>query len=86
MTVQDILSNSGTDMSPWPTSRHFAPWLRFSPNNKVTGGKVKQHGTYPLKIVVIRPSGLLSKDWLAAIVPGEPFVAESVPGTEVQKR
>jgi transposase len=47
MTVQDILSEIGTDMSPWPTSKHFASWLRLSPNNKVTGGKVKQRGTLP---------------------------------------
>ena len=47
MTVQDILSEIGTDMSPWPTAKHFASWLRLSPNNKVTGGKVKQRGTLP---------------------------------------
>ena len=47
MTVQDILSEIGTDMSPWPTVKHFASWLRLSPNNKVTGGKVKQRGTLP---------------------------------------
>jgi hypothetical protein len=47
MTVQDILSEIGTDMSPWPTSKHFASWLRLSPNNKVTGGKIKQRGTLP---------------------------------------
>lgn len=47
MTVQDILSEIGTDMSPWPTVKHFASWLRLSPNNKITGGKVKQRGTLP---------------------------------------
>jgi hypothetical protein len=47
MTVQDILSEIGTDMSPWPTAKHFASWLRLSPNNKITGGKVKQRGTLP---------------------------------------
>jgi transposase len=47
MTVQNILSEIGTDMSPWPTVKHFASWLRLSPNNKVTGGKVKQRGTQP---------------------------------------
>ena len=47
MTVQDILSEVGTDMSTWPTVKHFASWLRLSPNNKVTGGKVKQRGTLP---------------------------------------
>lgn len=47
MSVQVILSEIGTDMSPWPTVKHFASWLRLSPNNKVTGGKIKQRGTLP---------------------------------------
>jgi transposase len=47
LTVQDILSEIGTDMSAWPTVKHFASWLRLSPNNKVTGGKVKRRGTQP---------------------------------------
>ena len=47
LTAQDILSEIGTDMSAWPTVKHFASWLRLSPNNKVTGGKVKRRGTQP---------------------------------------
>lgn len=47
MTVQSILSEIGTDMSTWPTVKHFSSWLRLSPNNQVTGGKVKQRGTLP---------------------------------------
>ena len=47
LTIQDILSEIGTDMSPWPTVKHFASWLRLSPNNKITGGKIKQRGTQP---------------------------------------
>jgi len=47
LTVQDILSEIGTDMSVWPTVKHFASWLRLAPNNKVTGGKVKRRGTQP---------------------------------------
>ncbi len=47
LTVQDILSEIGTDMGSWPTVKHFASWLHLSPNNKVTGGKVKQRGTLP---------------------------------------
>jgi transposase len=45
LTVQTILSETGVDMSPWPTDKHFTSWLGLSPNNKVTGGKVKQRGT-----------------------------------------
>lgn len=47
LTVQDLLTEIGTDMSKWPTVKHFASWLRLSPNNKVTGGKVRRRGTLP---------------------------------------
>ncbi len=47
LTVQTILTEIGTDMSKWPTVKHFASWLRLAPNNKVTGGKVKRRGTLP---------------------------------------
>jgi transposase len=47
LSVQTILSEIGTDMNPWRTVKHFASWLRLSPNNKVTGGKVKSRGTQP---------------------------------------
>jgi transposase len=47
LTVQTILSEIGTDMSAWPTVKHFASWLRLCPNNQVTGGKVKRRGTQP---------------------------------------
>lgn len=39
-TVQDIITDIGTDMSKWPTSKHFCSWLRVAPENKKTGGKV----------------------------------------------
>jgi transposase len=47
MTVQTILSEIGTDTSPWPTVKHFTSWLRLAPNNKVTGGRVRSRGTQP---------------------------------------
>ncbi len=42
LSVQTILTEIGTDMSKWPTVKHFTSWLGLCPNNKVTGGKVKQ--------------------------------------------
>lgn len=36
-----ILSEIGTDMSKWPTVKHFCSWLGLCPNWKKTGGKVK---------------------------------------------
>jgi transposase len=44
LSVQTILTEIGTDMSKWPTVKHFTSWLGLCPNNKVTGGKVKQRG------------------------------------------
>ena len=47
LTIQKVLSEIGADMSPWPTEKHFASWLRLCPNNKITGGKVIQRGVQP---------------------------------------
>jgi transposase len=47
LTVQKVLSEIGTDMSRWPSVKHFVSWLRLCPNNKITGGKVKQTRTQP---------------------------------------
>jgi transposase len=47
LTVQKVLSEIGTDMSKWPTVKHFAAWLRLCPNTKITGGKVIQTGVQP---------------------------------------
>jgi transposase len=49
LTIQKVLSETGTDMSKWPTVKHFASWLCLCPNNKITGGKVKQRGVKPTK-------------------------------------
>lgn len=38
-TVLTILAETGTDMSPWPSSKHWAAWLTLAPNNRITGGK-----------------------------------------------
>lgn len=35
-----LVSECGTDMSRWPTVKHFTSWLCLAPGNKVSGGKV----------------------------------------------
>jgi len=45
LTAQVILSEIGTDMSKWPTVKHFASWLGLCPQHQITGGKIKQRGT-----------------------------------------
>jgi transposase len=47
LTIQKVLSEIGTDMSKWPTVKHFASWLRLCPNNKITGGKIIHTGVLP---------------------------------------
>ena len=39
-TALKVLSEIGTDMTKWPSAKHFASWLGLSPNNRVTGGRV----------------------------------------------
>lgn len=35
-----IVAECGTDMSRWPTEKHFASWLTLAPGSKISGGKV----------------------------------------------
>ena len=38
--VLKLVSECGTDMSKWPTVKHFTSWLCLTPGNKISGGKV----------------------------------------------
>lgn len=46
-TVLKVLSETGLDMSKWPTSKHFGSWLGLAPNNRVSGGRVLSRRTLP---------------------------------------
>jgi transposase len=35
-----LVGECGTDMSKWPTVKHFTSWLCLAPGNKISGGKV----------------------------------------------
>lgn len=35
-----LVAECGTDMSRWPTAKHFTSWLTLAPGNKISGGKV----------------------------------------------
>ena len=35
-----MISECGTDMSRWPTAKHFTSWLTLCPGSKISGGKV----------------------------------------------
>lgn len=40
LTALTILSECGTDMTRFPSEKHFASWLGLCPNNRKTGGKI----------------------------------------------
>lgn len=39
LTILNIVAEIGTDVSDFPTAKHFTSWLRLAPNNKISGGK-----------------------------------------------
>lgn len=43
--AQKIISEIGTDMSQFPTEKHFCSWLKLCPNNQITGGKIIRSST-----------------------------------------
>jgi transposase len=47
MTAMTVLSEVGGDMSKWKTENHFVSWLKLSPDNKISGGKVIGKGRMP---------------------------------------
>lgn len=42
-----LLGEIGTDMSRWPSERHFTSWLTLAPQNKVSGGRRLSSQTQP---------------------------------------
>jgi transposase len=60
-TVLTVLSETGTDMSPWSSAKQWAAWLTLAPNIRITGGKPIRN-----KGVVIRPNRAAQAFRLAA--------------------
>ena len=42
-----LLSEIGTDMSRWPTEKHFTSWLTLAPCNRISGGRLLRNRTQP---------------------------------------
>lgn len=38
-TALNLVAEVGTDMSRWPTEKHFASWLNLAPGTRITGGQ-----------------------------------------------
>jgi transposase len=45
LTVQTILSEVGLDPGRFPSEKHFASWVALCPDNRITGGAVKNTRT-----------------------------------------
>ena len=46
-TALKVISEIGTDMTKWPSAKHFASWLGLSPGNRITGGRIMSSKTKP---------------------------------------
>jgi hypothetical protein len=46
-TVLKVLSETGFDMTRWPSAKHFGSWLGLAPNNRVSGGKILSRRSLP---------------------------------------
>lgn len=48
-SAQALIAEIGTDMTKFPTVKHFCSWLGLAPHNDITGGKVKRSRTLPTR-------------------------------------
>lgn len=46
-TALRLIAEIGTDMSRWPTEKHFTSWLTLAPQNKISGGRLLSSRTQP---------------------------------------
>ena len=46
-TPLKVLSEIGTNMTKWPSAKHFASWLGLSPDTRITGGRIMRSKTKP---------------------------------------
>jgi transposase len=42
-----LIGEIGTNMTRWPTEKHFTSWLALAPNNKISGGRLLSSRTPP---------------------------------------
>lgn len=49
LTAQTLISECGTDMTPFSSEKSFASWLGLCPNNRKTGGRIRSRRTRHVK-------------------------------------
>lgn len=86
-TILQIMAEVGTDMSKFPTAKHFASYLGFVPRNKITGGVIISSSTDRLKNPAsqafrkVVPSLIRGKSALAAFY--HRIVSKGAPGKAI---
>jgi transposase len=60
-TAVKILSEIGTDMTKWASSKHFSSWISVCPGNKISGGKRLSGKTKPSKNKVREALGMAAQ-------------------------
>jgi hypothetical protein len=45
--ISEPISEIGTDISRWPTEKHFTSYLTLAPKNKIFGGRLLSSRTQP---------------------------------------
>src|SRR6185436_7683841 len=48
-TALNVVAEVGTDMSRWPTDKHFTSWLNLAPGTKITGSRSLSARRAPVK-------------------------------------
>ena len=48
-SAQTIITEVGTDMTRFPTVKHFCSWLGLAPHNDISGGKVLRSRTMKVR-------------------------------------
>jgi len=46
-TALQLVAEIGTDMTRWPTEKHFTSWLTLAPKNKISGARLISSTTQP---------------------------------------
>lgn len=66
-TILQIIAEVGTDMSKFPSAKHFASYLGFVPRNKITGGVIISSSTDRIKC----PAAIAFKKVIPSLTKGK---------------
>jgi transposase len=70
-TILQIMAEVGTDMSKFPSAKHFAAYLGFVPRNKITGGVIISSSTDKIR----NPAAQAFKKVVPSLVRGKSALA-----------